>query len=204
MTKLIAHDSLPLAFGYQSTWLAVRGSNLKDVSKALPLVHAHETSWRDGLASVYDFERRVFVSPPVAGFIFVVSGLGLPAITPGAEDQVVPFVARLSKDLNTEVQYFSTHRVVELHAWALAIRGTVSRAFAYVGESNETPLDLGPLTPTEAALGDRALRRPTEDVVMRVAAGWGIDPQALEDYEAEPNLGLLGTLPPQTGDYSPK
>jgi hypothetical protein len=45
--------------------------------------------------------------------------------------------ADLARRLKTEVQYFSTHRIVEAHAWGRAHPEGLGRAYVFVGESGE-------------------------------------------------------------------
>ena len=52
-----------------------------------------------------------------------------------------------------EVQYFGTHRIVELNAWARVVDGMLVRQYADVGESLQTLWAYGPETPEEQALG---------------------------------------------------
>jgi hypothetical protein len=107
---------------------------------------------------------------------------------------MTPALVRLSKDLATTVQFFSTHRVVEAHSWAFADRGRLIRAFAYVGEQGDTVLNIGNKTPGEPRLKPGDV--PTEETVMQVAAKWSIDPTTFDSQPVQPALGWSGTLAP--------
>jgi hypothetical protein len=115
-----------------------------------------------------------------------------------------------------EAQYFATHRVVESHTWARAVRGRLVRGYGWVGERGETLWDEGEQTPEERDLGFRFfdeqspeasqedywarqdLRYPDEECVLRLAGAWSLDPTALEQPFRVPGLGVLGKLPNPT------
>ncbi len=112
----------------------------------------------------------------------------------GHKDEIVPFVTRLSRDLDTSVQFFFSHRVTETHAWVMATRGAVVRAFAYSGEQGETLINLGTQTDGEKALNQTELADPNEETVMQVAGKWGIDPQTLDQQGHTLGVGLVGRI----------
>ncbi len=95
-------------------------------------------------------------------------------------------VAELSELLDTEVQYFVTHRMVELHRWQRARDGELLRAFGYLGESGEVTDWRGVPDEAERAAGLPAFLDDDTDVlvgeedVMRVAAAWSLSPVALD------------------------
>src|SRR6185503_6804482 len=62
-------------FETPSRWLAVRSQNPQAVQAALGVQHPRACSWSDALAT--PFEPRLFISPPVKGWI-VVMGCDLP------------------------------------------------------------------------------------------------------------------------------
>jgi hypothetical protein len=140
--------------------------------------------------------RRGFVSPPTQGWVLAV-GVKL-AYHP-------PDVVALSAQLDTDVQFFATHRVVEAHHWEHATTGTLARRLRYVGERNEAQA-IGEPTAIERALGldwtteqpspppdDAAV--PDEEAVMQVAGVWSIDPRDLADTPTSSSTGLAGRLP---------
>jgi hypothetical protein len=194
-TAPAVQPSPPESFGYKCAWLAIRGRSLEQVVAALPLHSARRANWREGIAVAYGGSGEVFVSPPVDGWIFVVGLRGLPG--PGDSkhaDEIVPFVTRLSRDLDTSVQFFFTHRIVETHVWGMAAQGKLVRAFGYSGEQGETLLDVGAPTDAEKALNPAERAKPNEKTVMRVAGQWGIDPQTLEQRDAGPGAGWIGKI----------
>ncbi len=200
--------SRPVSFGYKTQWLAIRGVDPRRVVEALELVDARPSGWREGIAAGYG--ESVFVSPSIDGWILVV-GSSLPSFdTKHGDEPLRSLLVELSRSLDTEVQYFGTHRIVEYHAWARADRGRLLRAYAYIGESGATVIDEGLQTNQEQAIGFRlfderapeadvdAYRErtdiswPDEESVMRVAGAWSINPTTLDGWEQETGPGWLG------------
>ncbi|GAA4589223.1 hypothetical protein GCM10023107_12100 [Actinoplanes octamycinicus] len=91
----------------------------------------------------------------------------------------------LSTALDTEVQYFATHRVTELHRWQRAVKGDLVRAFGYVGQTGEVTSWFGEPGPAEREAGlpgtldDESTVLVAERDVFRVAGAWSIDPTTL-------------------------
>jgi hypothetical protein len=132
-----------------------------------------ESDWDEGVVSAYD--RKVFVSPPTGGWVFVV-------------DQLLPLdgrsVAGLSARLGTEVQYFGTHRVPETHEWACAVDGRLVRRLFYGGCSGEFEQE-GPRYPL--IIDDAAV----------CSGGFGSAPELEERYEAYVSARLRGSDRPR-------
>src|SRR5262249_8783890 len=134
---------MPQTFGYKFRWIVIDTTDSSAVVAALGLKDVRSATWD---IDPYGHEG-VFVSPSVLGWTHV---LGL-----YVEPHFPRFVALL-EDLSRrfgEVQYFTTHRVVELHAWAKAIKGRIIRGYCWVGERGEIIMDVGGLTPEEEELG---------------------------------------------------
>jgi len=184
-----APDS-PVSFGYKCAWLAIRSDSPEAVARELGLRDLTASNWACGIQAAYS--DQVFVCPPIDGWVLV-AGLGL---APQTVDDMRT-VGRLSKAFG-EAHLYASHRVVELHWWAKAIRGEVVRAYAYLGESGEVLVDLGHQSPEEAELGfafDGDSIVPDEESVIAIAGKWSVDPTKLEERHSE-GLGLLGALPP--------
>jgi hypothetical protein len=204
----------PIAFGYKTAWLAAKNISNARLFAALGLRDLGEINWEQGLKHAYSwagdngYGRFVFVTPPLAGWTLCVS-TGFFAYGDQEQPTFTALVKGLSGKLSTAVLYFSTHRVVEYHAWARATNGMLERAYAYVGESGKTLVDAGPRTPEENALGLRFfderspdaksewywtrkdLTYPNEGYVMRLAGEWSVNPATLgEDHDEVP----FGTL----------
>jgi hypothetical protein len=98
-------------------------------------------------------------------------------------------VAELSARLGTEVHFFATYRVAELHRRERAVHGVVVRAFRlrdtgevtdWRGDPDGTKRGLG-LPP---ALDGEPDIQVSEEDVMRVAAAWSVAPTALDGRPA--------------------
>jgi hypothetical protein len=102
-------------------------------------------------------------------------------------------VAELSRTLGTEVQYFATYRVGELHRWARAVDGEVTRLFTYVGETGEVELWFGEPDAAEREIGlpateDDGLIMVSEKDVLKLAGAWSVNPDELDGRPAPGDL----------------
>jgi hypothetical protein len=148
----------PQSFGYKVSWLGLKTSDPAAVLDALELGEATPTNWESGLAAVYDSERSdacVFVSPPVGGWVFAVSGwLPYPTVETHHDigEKFDALFSRLMKRFD-DVQFFGSHRVVDFVAWAHAFNGKPMRVFAWVGSAGAVLANIGEQTLEEAKLG---------------------------------------------------
>jgi hypothetical protein len=204
----------PAPFGYKMAWLAIRTRDTKRVLDVLALEHPTPANWQTGIGVVYDRQlgdQRVFVSPAINGWTFVV-GLSIPQpLGAGFLDKWTPLMTRLATEF-IEVQYFSTFPAIDFHAWARALDGKLLRAFA-VGDEGVL-LSKGKPTKEEKNLGlklfelrgvrERAgdaggelILHPTEEHVMRLAARWSVDPTLLDTaaVASEPGVGWVAIVP---------
>ncbi len=210
---LDATPDTPVSFGYGMGWLAIRTEESEHVRDALGLEGVEPANWRSGIAAVYDESAgpaRVFVSPPVGGWTFVVS-LALPLpMGPAFEDRTTPLLHALA-DAFSEVQYYFTDPLIGHFAWARIVDGRILRAFAWGDEG--VVWNRGALSRAERAMGlsltelrsvgpgGRVARRIepkmaiTEDQVLSLAGRWSIDPSRLEGALAEPAVGYVGPAP---------
>jgi hypothetical protein len=199
---------MPVRFGYKCNWFAVRTEDTQQLAGHIGLKDAAPCNWQYGVD--YAYQDRVFVSPPVDGWSFVISKLGLPI--PEDEDSVDLLKTMLS-DLSqafSEAQYFGTYRVVGYDAWMKAENGKILRAYAFVDGENilvegeptaiETRFNLIN-TLSEAAeenpnyFEQEGLQYPDEQMTMEVAGSWSINPQDLDgrkDVASGP--GMVGVL----------
>lgn len=188
-------------FEAPTRWLAVRSQSPHVIESALGVHNSRACSWSDALAT--PFEPRLFISPPVNGWI-VVMGCDLPDPVDDI-DECFKFLTELSRKLG-EVQFFSRNRAVAHHGWARVQDGKVSRAYVWAGETlwNQGPiteiereLKLRCLTYTESSdvlgLAERELLASNTERVVRLAASWSIDPTAVEDATFE-SKGIAGDL----------
>jgi len=199
------------SFGYKNAWIAVKNVQPEAVTHALSLRNVRAADWETGIRAAYEypFTCAVFVTPLIDGWVLCV---GFPLFAPvDARPPIFGLrTAEWAAQLQTEVQYFCTHRVVEAHAWARARPAGLERAYVYVGESGEKVLDVGAQTSEEQALGF-AFFDPTsaaaqaddywqrqdltyvgEEHVMALAERWSIDPSSLDDRDLEVGNGLIG------------
>jgi hypothetical protein len=195
-------------FGYKTAWVAARSVSPDELASALALRDSQPTAWQAGVEASYGDGRLVFVTPRLGDWTLC-TGVALLDATGGRPPEFPDLIQKIAARLHTVVQFFATHRVVELHAWGRATAQAVDRAYMYVGESGETMLDVGLQTPEEQSLGfaffnsssseaqvegyweREDLTFPDEESVMRLAALWSLDPSALPGAVA-PESGVLG------------
>jgi hypothetical protein len=150
---------------------------------ALGLRDLGEVPWRDGVDLAHLTDDRVAVTPPLPGARDTgwVLAVGRWLLRPDVSVDVVG----LSEKLHTEVQFFATHRVTELHRWQRAVDGELVRAFGYVGQTGEVTSWHGEPDPAERAAGlpgvfdEESTVLVAEKDVLRVADAWSIDPTTL-------------------------
>jgi hypothetical protein len=179
-----------MSFGYKTAWIAARSTDAARVIRALDLRGTAPSTGEAGVDASYEdhdagYGRKVFVTRPIDGWTLAVST----GFFRHADDNPPSFgdwIARLSAELGCEVQYFSTHRVVETHCWARAVDGELQRAYGYSGASGEVMVDFGEKTEEEA----EDLSLPDEGDVMTLAGQWSVDPSVLADISD----GFLGQL----------
>jgi hypothetical protein len=199
---------LPVAFGPECGWLAIRSASVLEVALALRLRRTEAANWAGGLKRAYAGD--IFVSPAVASWVLAISAHLPKAGLKGSPDRLTRLLARLSRRFG-EAQYFETHRVADYHAWAKAQHGQVVRAFAYSGETGAALWNIGPQTPEEIALGfnffeetspeaagagswQRTDRRyPNEESVLAVARRWSVD-TSFSGGPYSPDVGVVGVF----------
>ncbi|HET9517740.1 MAG TPA: hypothetical protein VFO77_08455 [Actinoplanes sp.] len=155
---------------------------------ALQLRDLGEVPWRAGIDLAHFTDDRVVVTPPLpgAGGTPWVLAVGRWLLRPDTTVDVIG----LSAGLRTEVQFFATHRVTELHRWQRATDGELTRSFAYLGQIGEVSSWHGEPDAAERAAGLPALLDDdgtvlvSEQDVLRVAGAWSIDPARLDGRPA--------------------
>jgi hypothetical protein len=207
-------SSLPEPFGYKIAWFAVRSEDPRKVAAALELTNVQPAGWKYGVAHAYgdvDKDYRVFVSPPVRGWVLA---LGLPILFE-ADDHAKTRMIELSRKFG-EAQFFGSMRVSDVYVWGKAVDGRVVRYF-YEGDGNrrvegkETSEEVGlafrffdessPEAKDPKYWERKDLRFPGEECVLQVAAKWSIDPSQLDKMGLEPSQGLIGAPP---ASYPPR
>ena len=183
-----------VGFGGKQAWIAARGADPAALVAALGLRDLGAVAWRDGIDLAHLTDDRVAVTPPLPGARGETWTLatGRWLIRPGTPVDL----PGLSAALDTEVQFFATHRVTELHRWQRAAGGELIRAFGYVGQTGEVTSWRGTPDPAERAAGlpgeldeDTTVLVGEKDV-LSVAAAWSIDPTTLTGRPAPGPLRL--------------
>jgi hypothetical protein len=155
----------PQSFGYKISWFALKASDPASVLDALEISDATPSNWECGLAAVYsrvsdESDPRIFVSPPVSGWVLAVSTSWAYPVAIEAESQSeyqhgigsrfdVLFLRVMMKF--DDVQFFGSHRVSGFVTWARALKGKPVRIFAYA--DGDVFTNVGEQTPEEAKLG---------------------------------------------------
>lgn len=202
----------PCAFGCGMAWLAVRSEDASEVVEALRLEQPSACNWNSGIGAVYDDwigASRVFVSPPVEGWVFAV-GLALPhPLGSGFIDKCTPMLVDLGGRF-AEAQYFFSYPPIDYYAWAKVRDGRLVRAFAVSDdgivwnkgrpsrEERSLGLKLFELRGVRGRKGDAGgeiILHPTEDHVLRLASRWSIDPTTLNEAHAPSGLGFIAVAP---------
>lgn len=199
---------VPKPFGHEMAWLAIRSTDTSRVAEILSLCDGVKANWNCGIGTVYDKTlgaEHLFLSPPVNGWTFLI-GLSLPhPVGPGFVDKLTPLMLRLGESFE-DVQYFLAYSLIDFFAWGRVRNGRFVRGFAVSDEG--IIWNRGRPTPEERALGLRLFefrgvreRRgdagreivlyPTEEHVLQIARGWGIDPMTLGQRQGEPGNGYV-------------
>ena len=183
---------LPVPFGYKCSWLCVKSDDPKEVIEKLGLRNPEPANWDKGIEMAYN--GCDFVSPSLDGYVLVV-GWGTDVLT------LAPELLEDSARKFPELQYFTTHRVVDYHAWVKYVGGELVRGYAWVGCDGELLMNKGEITPEEERLGFTNLLpsadadwdkydKPDEDYVLEIAAAWGIDP-SFGNKEYQKSMGYI-------------
>ena len=194
----ISEPDLPVPFGYKTAWYAIKEESSLSVIEKLNLNIISEVNWKSGIEQTY-YSDDVFVSPVVNGYILIINLIGM------SENENHERVKEHGKVL-PELQYFSSHRVVDYYAWAKFTGGKLLRFYSYLGGEG-TLTQEGSITNEEEMLGfnifpqcddfdswsdkdwDNAVF-PDEESVIKIAKLWGIDP-FFEDRDHDKGLGYV-------------
>jgi hypothetical protein len=188
-------------FNAPARWLAIRADSADPVREALGLEYARPCVWSAALHT--PFEPRLFIAPPVNGWVLV---MGCDVPDPQADvDEFFLFLSRLSARLGT-VRFFQRNPRVEHHGWAALKDGQVERAYVWCGAvlwnqggmtREEQRLGMVCL-PYGAALDDldaagvEVLGENT-DRVLRLADRWSLNPLTVR-AGALAGTGIAGVL----------
>lgn len=202
----------PHAFGCEMSWIAVLTSDTEAVLDALGIEGETASNWNNGIGTVYDRwlgPDRVFISPPVDGWTFVVS-VALPhPVVVGQVDKCTPLLAQLARNF-VDVQYYFSYPPLDFYSWVRFREGRLMRAFASTDEG--VIWSKGQASRAEQALGlklfefrgvkgrhgdagSEILMSPTEAQVMQIARSWSRDPTMLTAGDAPVALGYIAPAP---------
>lgn len=210
--------SVEVAFGYKSAWFAIPSTDTRLVFEALGLTSPKTANWSDGLAFAHSDNAKsknspTFVTPPVEGWSFVITGLRYSADSPDHIEALNERLKSLSKTFG-EAHYFGSYRVVGYVAWYKAQSGKIVRGFSFAdgtlyentGATTDAELAIGLFDMTdmdEDALWDFVMAaedegKPVsfdESDPMRIAERWSVAQPTLGMMSNEAAMGLIGTLP---------
>ncbi len=188
----------PVGFGLQVHWLAVKTKDVNGVIHMLDIKDCVETSWEEGLEAVSRSDLKVYVTPPVKGWTFVVSAF-LDGIY--SEKETGRILCALSRKFGEAQLYCIYAKAVEIRQWAKAENGKLIR-WALCNYENGDMKILGKITPEEKkALG--FLDKPEDywsvepEQVFAIAGEWSLDPSQFSPGDPESvGPGLLGRFSP--------
>jgi hypothetical protein len=194
--------SAPFLFDRPTRWMAVKCTNIQKVQSAIGLHNPTPCPLSEGFSRLN--EHKLFISPPVKGWILVV-GNSLPDVAEDV-DKLFRFLMKVASELGS-VQYYAANRVLSHHAWARIENNRVYRAYAWAGE---TLWNQGERTAAEKELElkcyeycDSPLPYPftardshvaNTEKVMQLAARWSIDPMAVNNQNLRASFGIAGDL----------
>lgn len=192
----------PFLFDRPSRWLAIKTTDIAKVQNALGLCNPTPCSVTEGMGKMGD--GKLFVSSPMNGWILVV-GQGLPDPSDDI-DRLYHFVMRLTNQLGA-VQFFTSNRVVNHHAWVRAENNKIFRAYAWAGE---TLWNEGEITAAERELGlkcfdygeqpsvfpfsAREAHFANAEKVPMLASRWSLDPSMILQLGYNPHSGISGDV----------
>lgn len=149
----------PAPFGYKVLWFAIKPADPVSVLDALELREATPSNWASGLAAAYGEPQSsdlwAFISPPVSGWVLVVSSSLVYPTIETQHDIGRRFDLLFSRLMERfeDVQFFGSHRVVDFVTWARALNGKRMRIFAWSGSEGTVLANVGEQTLEEAKLG---------------------------------------------------
>lgn len=184
----------PIPFGMKISWLVLKEENPETVMDKLNCTDIVKSNWSSAFSCMQEM-NKVFITPCFGEYVLVLN-----YDAPLENKEILDNIAIKFE----EVQFFSTHRVVDLSCWVKYIKGKLVRSFYYVGEEGEAYWNEGSLTKEEQEIGlnassfefeeyDANIIYPSEEVVDELAAKWGVDP-FLDEYQETKSMGYLCKL----------
>lgn len=203
---------------YSMAWLAVRADSAETVADAVGLRDRQPCNWYQGQQIVRRYGTAAFISPPVNGWVYIAGMLPYGALTYSSQDPFLAWMKETSATLG-EVQFFSENNSAPFYTWALCRGGEIVRAYAMETDPLVRVLwNVGPTTEAErkanydfgASKFEGIIPKgrlydwmPYEQSTEAIAQGWGVCPRDIRPGDAEPGLGLMGSIrvPWKTNNY---
>lgn len=195
---ILTEPDTPIPFGMKISWLAIKADDPESVMDKLGCTDRKVCNWRSGFDVMYN-SAQVFVTPCLDGYVLVLN------YDRPANEMDMGLLQEFAAQFQ-EIQYFSTHRVVELCCWVKFTDGELVRSYYYLGESGEVYWNEGELTAEERELGLTSLpcgdmdeddwdnvTFPDEELVDQLAGKWGVDPY-MGKYQDTRSTGYLCVL----------
>lgn len=195
----IDKEDSPINFGYKTSWLSVKTNDGNALAKVLDRQYTRNANWKNGLAS----RKDVFLTPPIGEWMLV-HGMPIDADFTFVEEYNI--LEKLSLEFE-ECHFFCTQRVSEYYVWVKAIEGQIIRSYGYLGERGENTMVTGipqglenelhlintfsKESENRGYLEDDSLVIPDEDLIMKIAEDWSVNPSTLEGRTDISGLGLL-------------
>lgn len=181
----------PIPFGMKQSWLVIKEKDQKVVIEKLHGTDIKVCNWKSAFTHMKD-PHQIFITPCYNGYILV---LNYPA--PLENKDILQSLA----DEFEEVQFFASHRIVDLSCWVKYKNHKLIRSFYYVGEQGKIFWNEGSLTKEEQEIGlttasfdfDTYYENtvyPDEYVVNDIAAKWSVDP-FMDAYQDTKSTGFL-------------
>ncbi len=197
--RLVDEDAeAPVAFGPQNHWLAIKTKDVNEVIHMLDIKDCKETPWEEGLEAISRSDLKVFVTPPVKGWTFVISAF-LDGIYSEKETEHV--LCALSRKFGEAQLYCLYAKTVEIRQWAKAENGDILRWALCNYENGDIKIH-GGTTPEEKNIP--GFPDKPEDYwsvepehVFAIAGQWSLDPSQFSPGDPESvGSGLLGRFAP--------
>ena len=202
---ILTEKDNPIDFGYKIVWIAVKTNDKQKLAKILNLKNNKLSNWKSGIENAY--ENSVYITPQIGEWTLAVGMKLISGDSKESIEELEILLNKLSLEFG-EAQFFGTHRVVEYHNWMKSVNGKTERIYAYIGESGENIKVFGNPSEIEKDLNlfnsfskeaedenywDREdLIFADEDLVMKIAENWSINPTKLtERKDIKNELGLL-------------
>lgn len=192
--NILREADTPIPFGYKISWLAIKADNPENVMDKLGCTDRKVSNWKSAFEVMYN-SGQVFVTPCLDGYVLILN------YDKPVNDIDMKRLQELAAQFE-EVQYFASHRVVDLCCWAKFAGGELVRSFYYAdGETywnegelttEEKDLDLTCLPDTDMEDWDN-VTFPDEEHVIQIAEKWGVDP-LMSKYQNTKSTGYLCVL----------